>query len=186
MKRATGLVFAAMLIASSGFSMTYYVLQVRGGSRIYSSDPPVRRGKLLLFHRHPDGTYMSLAAAEVEKVTKAEEPIPPSAGELTPGQTVFVGPALLGPNYEAPVSAPLDFVVTSGYDEGYGYDGMYWGGGYVPPHRPGPPPRPVPSRIGPNGFPILAPPGTAGSVPPPIGSNGYPILAPSPPTPRRP
>jgi hypothetical protein len=184
MKRAAGLVFAAILIASFGSSMTYYVLQVRGGSRIYSMDPPVRKGRQLLFHRHPDGTYMSLAASEVEKVTPAEEPIPPVAGELAPGQTVFVGPALLGPNYQAPAAAPPDFVVTSGYDEGY--NGVYWGGGYIPPQPPGPPPRPVPSRIGPNGYPIIAPPGTPGSVPPAIGPNGYPILAPSPPVPRRP
>ena len=184
MKRATGLVLAAMLIASFGSSMTYYVLQVRGGSRIYSMDAPVRKGRQLLFHSYPDGTYMSLAASEVEKITTAEEPIPPPAGQIAPGQTVFVGPALLGPNYEAPATAPPDFVVTSGYDSGYDYDGMYWGGGYFPPHPPGPPPRPVPSRIGPNGFPILAPPGTAGSVPPAIGPNGYPILAPAPPMPR--
>ena len=185
MKRAAGLVFAVMFIASSGLSMTYYVLQVRGGSRIYSLDPPVRKGRQLLFHRYPDGTYMSLAASEVEKVTPVEEPPPELAGVLSPGQTVFVGPALSGPNYEAPATSPPDFVVTSNYyDEGYG--GVYWGGGFIPPHPPGPPPpRPVPSRIGPNGYPILAPPGTAGSAPPAIGPNGYPILAPSPPMPRR-
>lgn len=185
MKRITGLVFAAILIASSASSMTYYVLQVRGGSRIYSVDPPVRKGRQLLFHRYPDGTYMSLAASEVEKVTPAEGPVPPAAGVLAPGQTVFVGPALLGPNYEAPASPPPDYVVTSGYDEGY--SGMYWGGGYIPPRPPGPPPsRPGPSHIGPNGFPIIAPPGTPGSAPPVIGPNGYPILSPPSPAPRRP
>ena len=71
------------------------------------------------------------------------------------------------------------------FDSSYGYgDYDYWGGGYVPPPRPGPVP---PSRIGPNGYPILAPPGTAGSVPPPIGPNGYPIISPPPPVvaPRR-
>jgi hypothetical protein len=184
MKRATGSLFATILIASSASSMTYYVLEVRGGSRIYSMDPPVRKGRQLLFHRYPDETYMSLAASEVERVTPVEEPPPAPAGVLSPGQTVFVGPALLGPNYEAPTAAPPDFIVTSGYDEGYG--GVYWGGGFIPPGPPVPPPRPGPSHMGPNGFPILAPPGTPGSVPPAIGPNGYPILAPSPPVPRRP
>jgi hypothetical protein len=184
MKSTAGFVFAAILIASSASSMTYYVLQVGGGSRIYSMDPPVRKGRLLLFHRYPDGTYMSLAASEVERVTPVEEPPPVPAGVLSPGQTVFVGPALLGPNYEAPAVTPPDFIVTSGYDEGYGT--MYWGGDYIPPGPPiPPPPRPGPSRIGPNGFPILAPPGTPGSVPPAIGPNGYPILAPPRPVPRR-
>ena len=185
MKRTAGFVFAAILIASSASSMTYYVLEVRGGSRIYSMDPPVRKGRQLLFHRYPDGTFMSLAASEVEKVTPVEEPPPAPAGVLSPGQTVFVGPALLGPNYEAPVVAPPDFVVTSGYDGFYG--DVYWGGGFIPrPPVPPPHPRPAPSNIGPNGFPIIAPPGTPGSVPPAIGPNGYPILAPPSPAPRRP
>lgn len=126
---------------------------------------------------------MTLAVNEVEKVTPAEEPPLAPPGELAPGQTVFVGPALLGPNYQAPAAAAPDFVVTPGYDEGY--FGGYWSG-YLPPGPPVPPvPRPVPSRIGPNGFPIIAPPGSPGSVPPAIGPNGYPILAPSPPVPRR-
>ncbi len=185
MKRAAGLVLAAILITSSASSMTYYVLEVRGGSRIFSLDPPVRKGRQLLFHRYPDGVYMSLAAAEVEKIRPLEEPPPAPAGVLSPGQTVFVGPALLGPNYEAPQTSSPDFVVSSGYDDGY--TGMYWGGGYIPPRPPVPPaPRPAPSNIGPNGFPIIAPPGTPGSVPSPIGPNGYPILAPPPPAPRRP
>ena len=87
-----------------------------------------------------------------------------------------------------PPSTAPDAIVSApppdySYDYGYGYWG---GGGYVP---PGPPPgHQVPTRIGPNGFPILAPPGSPGSVPPPIGPNGFPILAPSPPvvSPRRP
>ncbi len=187
MKRAAGWIFAGILIASSGSSMTYYVLQVRGGSRIYSLDPPVRTGRQLRFHRYPDGAFMSLAAAEVEKVVLADEAPAPAPDVLAPGQTVFVGPALPGPGFEARAVPGPDFVVTSGYDAGYG--GVYRGG-YVPP-RPGPPPPhpgPVPSLIGSNGFPIIAPPGTPGSVPPPIGPNGYPILAPPspPPVPRRP
>jgi hypothetical protein len=77
----------------------------------------------------------------------------------------------------------------SGYggyvDYGYGYWG---GGGSIAPPRPVPPPPAGGPNIGPNGFPIIAPPGTAGSVPPPIGSNGFPIIAPQPPVaaPRRP
>ena len=186
MKRATGLVFAAMLIASSASSMTYYVLEVRGGSRIYSLDAPVRKGRQLLFHRYPDGTYMSLAASEVEKVTTAEEPPPPPAGQLAPGQTVFVGPALAGPELRGAGRRAAGFrrdvrVTTTGTatTECTGAAATSLRA------RPGPPPRPVPSRIGPNGFPILAPPGTPGSVPPAIGPNGYPILAPPPPVPRR-
>jgi hypothetical protein len=164
----------------------YYAIEVRGGSRIFSVDPPVQKGRLMLFHRYPDGTYMSLSASEVQKVTSLEAAPPPPAGELAPGQAVYVGPALSGPAFQAPLSTGPDAVVTApNYD--YGYDYGYWGGGYVPPLPPGPPAPHVPSRIGPNGFPILAPPGTPGSVPNPIGANGFPIIAPMPPVaaPRR-
>jgi hypothetical protein len=155
---------------------TYYALELRGGSSLYSLDPPVRKGKLLLFHRYPDGVYMSLSASELAKVSTLEAEPPPTE-TFAPGATLYVGPALSGPNYEPPPAPPApDSYVDSGY---YGYGDYYDGGGYFPPPRPLPPPR-VPSRIGPNGFPIIAPPGSPGSVPPPIGPNGYPILAPPP------
>jgi hypothetical protein len=168
----------------------YYAIEVRGGSRIFSIDQPVQKGRLMLFHRYPDGIYMSLSASEVEKVASLEAAPPPAPGELAPGQTVYVGPALSGPSFQAPPSTGPDVVVTapnSGYGYDYGYYGYYGDGGYVPPLPPGPPAPRVPSRIGPNGFPILAPPGSPGSVPPPIGPNGFPILAPQPPvaSPRR-
>jgi hypothetical protein len=180
----TGLLATSSSLAAS---MTYYAIEVRGGSKVYSVDKPVRKGRVLVFHRYPDGVYLSLPASEVEKVSTVQsqaEPEPAPAEALAPGSTVYVGPALHGPAYEAPPSAP-SFADTTYVDSSYGdYGDYYWGGGYVPPRPPSPAP---PSRIGPNGYPILAPPGTAGSVPPPIGSNGYPILAPPPavPAPRR-
>ena len=74
MKRAAGLVFAAILLASEGVATTYYALEVRGGSRIYALDQPVRKGRVVVFHRFPDGIYMSLTASEVEKVVSLSEP----------------------------------------------------------------------------------------------------------------
>jgi hypothetical protein len=186
MKRAAGLVFAAILAASEGDASSYYALEVRGGSRIYTADQPVRKGRVYLFHRYPDGIYMSLAASEIEKVVFSSEP--PTQEGLAPGQAVFIGPALEGP-YAAPPPvvgnvAPSGMTMDSGYGY-YGYYGSYWGGGgYRPPRPPLPPPLAVPSPIGPNGFPILAPPGSPGSTPPPIGPNGFPILSPQPPAPR--
>ena len=75
----------------------------------------------------------------------------------------------------SPPPSYSDAYVDSGY---YGYDRLLRRRLLSPP-RPVPSPR-VPSRIGPNGFPIIAPPGSPGSVPPPIGANGYPILSPPP------
>jgi hypothetical protein len=186
MNRSTCLVFSGILVSSTLLSMPYYALELHGGSRIYANDPPVRRGRLILFHRYPDGAYMSLAAAEVERVVEAEEP-PRQSGKLMPGDTVFIGPALEGPGHQPqkPAARPD---MSYGTDSGYGgYAGLGWGGYLPPPQPPGPPPPFVPSRIGPNGFPIIAPPGSPGSIPPATGPNGFPILSPQPPlvSPRR-
>jgi hypothetical protein len=184
MKRAAGLVLAALLAASEGDAKSCYALEVRGGSRIYAADQPVRKGRVFLFHRYPDGIYMSLASAEVEKVVLLFEP--PTQEGLAPGQSMFIGAALEGPNAASPPVVPKLPPSDMAMDSGYGYYGSYWGGGgYVPPPRPPLPPSFVPpSRIGPNGFPILAPPGSPGSAPQPIGPNGFPILSPQPPAPR--
>ena len=189
MKRIFVYVLLAFGVAAAALSgpVKYYAIDLHGGSQIFSVDLPLRKGRVLLFHRYPDGTYMSLSAAEVEKVTTLEAKPAPTPGELAPGQTVYVGPVLHGPAFQAPPSTGPDVVVSApSYDYGdYGYG--YWSGDYVPPIPPGPPSPHAPSRIGPNGFPILAPPGTPGSVPPPIGPNGFPIIAPQPPvaSPRR-
>jgi hypothetical protein len=164
--------------------MTYYVLELRGGSRVYATDAPVRKGRLVLFHRYPDGVFMSVSSSELVKVETAQEP-PRTEEKFAPGDVRYIGPALHGPGRPAPepAASPDTHVYA---DSGYGGYFDYGWGGSVPP-RPPPPPS-APTNIGPNGFPIIAPPGSPGSVPPPIGSNGFPILAPQPPivSPRRP
>ena len=174
--------------STAGLSSTYYAIELRGGSRLYAVDKPVQKGRVYLFHRYPDGTYMSLSAAEVgQVVTLAEAPQP---DRHAPGETLYIGPPLSGPSAPAPaVAAPAGPAPPDGVyadDYGYGYSGWGWGGGVVPPSRP--PGRMPPGRIGPNGYPILAPPGSPGSTPPPIGPNGFPVLSPQPPvaSPRRP
>ncbi len=177
-------------------SLSYYVLELRGGSHIYATDVPVRKGRLTLFHRYPDGSFMSLSSSEVLKVEAATEAPPPAvpagSGKLAPGDLRYIGGELHGPGH-APSELPAASSEPPAYgDSGYGgyvdYGYGYWGGGTLPPPRPAPPPPSGGPGIGPNGFPIIAPPGSPGSVPPPIGSNGFPIIAPQPPVaaPRRP
>jgi hypothetical protein len=149
---------------------------------------------LTLFHRYPDGVYMSVSSSELVKVETAQEPPPAATGssaKFGPGDVRYIGGILNGPGRpvpEHPASPEAPAYGDSGYggyvDYGYGYG--YGGGGYVPP-RPAPPPTAGGPSIGPNGFPIIAPPGSPGAVPPPIGSNGFPIIAPQPPVvaPRR-
>jgi hypothetical protein len=183
MKRAVCLVLAGFLASSALSSMTYYVVELRGGSRILASDVPVRKGRLTLFHRHPDGAYMSVSSAEVVQVESAQE-TPRQADRFLPGDTVYIGPALQGPSHATVEAAAggAAGATSSGSDGSMGYGYGYWGYGWG---GAAPPPRPVPpgagSNIGPNGFPILAPRGSAGSTPPPIGANGFPILAPQKP-----
>lgn len=179
MKRMVFWGMSVLLAAATSLegSNTYYVLELKGGSKVYSLDKPVQKGRVVVFHRYPDGVFLSLSAAEIAKVSTLEAaPVPEE--KLAPGATVYVGPALHGPSFEAPPAPPPTYAGTY-VDTGYGgYGDYYYDGGYVPP-LPAPGPR-VPSRIGPNGFPIIAPPGTPGSVPPPIGSNGFPIISPPP------
>jgi hypothetical protein len=192
-KRSTYLVFAGVFASSLLSSMTYYVLEMRGGSHVYATDAPVRKGRLTLFHRYPDGVYVSVASSELVKVETAQEPPPQQADKFAPGDVRYIGGLQHGPGRPAPEPAAApDPNGHPGYAEGgyldssYGYGYGYGWGGNVPPRPPSPPP--ARSNIGPNGFPIIAPPGSPGSVPPPIGSNGFPILAPQPPVaaPRRP
>ncbi|HTR02577.1 MAG TPA: hypothetical protein VMN82_05220 [Thermoanaerobaculia bacterium] len=188
MKRAAGLVAGSLLAASMATSTTYFALEIHGGARVWSVDRPVQKGRVYLFHRFPDGVFTSLAVSEVEKVVSQAE-APPPAGGLAPGQSLYVGPVLsaaAAPAAPAAPPPPADVVMLD-QNGGWGYSGYEWGGGgYVPPPRP-PAPAP-PTRIGPNGYPILSPPGSPGSTPPPIGANGFPILAPQAPgpQPRRP
>jgi hypothetical protein len=179
-----GLLLAVRLSAStaSPTSSIYYALDLRGGSRLLATDKPVRKGRVVLFHRYPDGAYVSLPAEELASIKTLDAPPPHEkpADKLAPGGTLYVGGALEGPGHEA---APAPDMTVAPHDSVYGGDygyydyGYYGGGGYVRPHPPSPG---VPSRIGSNGYPIIAPPGSPGSVPNPIGPNGFPILAPSP------
>ncbi|MGE5413110.1 MAG: hypothetical protein ACM3NW_02975 [Syntrophomonadaceae bacterium] len=185
MKRLATLLFGGLLAAAWGLSSTYYAIEVKGGSRLYAVDKPVQKGRVLLFHRYPDGVYMSLSAGEVGRIVTLSEA--PEPERHAPGETLYIGPPLSGAGASPPVSrGPVGPPPDSEYGDygygDYGYYGSGWGGGYVPPPRP---PGPVPpSRIGPNGFPIIAPPGSPGSTPLPIGANGFPILAPPPPVPQ--
>src|SRR5262245_15158000 len=92
MKTVAGSILTSLLVCSPGLPTSYYALQVPGRSRISAMDRPGRKGRVYLFHRYPDGVYMSLAATDVAKVVALTEP--PAPERLAPGQAVYVGPAL--------------------------------------------------------------------------------------------
>ena len=175
MRRSLLAALLAVFSATSLWAGSLFVLELKGGSRVFALDRPMQAGRVVVFHRHPDGVYTSISADEVVKIVASS-----SAGrseKSRSGETIFLGsdtggaPRPASPPPAEPPAAGLEY-----YAPDYGY-GMYWGYGgpsTPPPQRPPPLPRGVPTNIGPNGFPILAPPGSPGSVPPPIGSNGFP------------
>jgi hypothetical protein len=171
-------VFALLLLSlpSRSAGKTIRQIELRGNARIYSSDVPVRRGRLYLFHRYPDGLYMSVAAEDVLGIAATQSDERPKTGN-----TVVLGPTGEGRPRETARSRQESAAASESYDQAYpGYYG-YCYGCYVPPAPPPGPVPPPPALVGPNGFPL--PPG---SPPPlPIGPNGFPILAPSPPPARR-
>jgi hypothetical protein len=178
MKMPAALALLLLTLPPPADGKTIRQIEVRGNARILSSDAPVRRGRLYLFHRYPDGVYMSVPAEDVLgiAVTRVEE-------RSTPGGTVDLGPTGEG-SASSTASATAAAPVPKSYQEGYPgyYGGDYCFGCYVPPF---PAPRPghaPPALVGPNGFPLV--PGSP--PPPPIGPNGFPILnAPAPrPSPR--
>jgi len=160
---------------------SFFIVELKGGGSVLALDHPMQKGRSLVFHRHPDGVYTSLASDEVARiVVGAAQPRP---RKLQPGDVKSLGPMTDEPMREqdTPPQAPAyePYVVSD-----YGY--WNWGssGSARPPRPPRPPaPVPTPLPIGPGGYPILAPPGAPGSTPPPIGQNGYPIISPQPPQP---
>jgi hypothetical protein len=177
MRRALLAGLFALLAAAALPAGSLFVLELKGGARIFALDLPMEKGRVLVFHRYPDGIYASLAAGEVVRIV-ANAPAPRTE-RLQPGEMMVLGNEVEGPTPEGPTTPAPVPSPSSSYPPDYGY-GIFWGYGFGGHHRPVPPPRPVPSNIGPNGFPVLAPPGFPGSTPPPIGSNGFPILAPTP------
>jgi hypothetical protein len=160
----------ALLAAAPVLARTVHQLELRGDARILSMDTPVRNGRVLLFHRYPDGVLLSVPAADVLGVSKTN--VPTNTEGLRPTETILLGPTGEGHSAE-PNSPPPPAPDPSSYlDAGYADYGYGCCSGPRPP-RPGPLP---PALVGPNGYP-MAP----GTKPLPIGSNGFPILAPTPP-----
>jgi hypothetical protein len=177
MKVLTAFALLLLSLAPSAAAKTVRLIELRGNARILSADVPVRKGRLYLFHRYPDGVYMSVPAEDVLGIATTTAPDP-----LKTSDTVALGPTGEGqPSGAVARSNPGSGAPTGSYDQGYLF---YYGNCYTcqtPPIGPGRPGAPPPALVGPNGFPILP-----GSPPPaPIGPNGFPILAPPPrPSPR--
>ncbi|MEP6769889.1 MAG: hypothetical protein ABJC61_14550 [Acidobacteriota bacterium] len=163
---------AALLAASPARADRFWTMQLRGGAVVLSLDPPEERGRMLVFHRAPEGTFSSLPAGSVERISIASGPARKARPSLE-GQVLILGHDLDADEraeLSRAQSAPLLAPPAAPYDDvGYAYANAYR------PSRPVSPPDRVTPLARPNGFPVV--PGAIGSQPLLVGPNGYPILA---------
>lgn len=164
-----------MLPAGIALADRFWALQLSGGSVVLAIDRPEERGATVVFHRHPDALFSSLRTRDVVRITVAEGPAKKPRASIE-GQVLIFGRDADPPERTARVAPPPP-PPTDSYGDDYAPYGVV---AYSAPHRHRKPPRP-PSPIGPNGYPIIAPPGYPGSIPLSIGPNGFPILSMTPP-----
>jgi hypothetical protein len=171
MKLVVRIGLIVLLGAVPVLARTVHQLELRGDARILSMDTPVRSGRVLLFHRYPDGVLLSVPAADVLGVSKTN--VPTNVDGLRQTETIFLGPTGEGHPIDS-AAPPVAPVSDPGMSFDYGYADYGYGCCAPAPGPPRPGPLP-PALVGPNGYP-MAP----GTKPLPIGSNGFPILAPTP------
>ena len=155
-----------------------WTLQLEGGSVVLALDRPEERGATVVFHRHPDAVFSSLRTKDVVRITSADGPTKKPRKSIE-GQMLVLGRDADPPEQIADAAPPVSPDAYANSEPPYAEVGYGYGYGSGRPHRPRPG-HPVPTNIGPNGYPILNPT-FPGAQPPPIGSNGFPILAPTPP-----
>ncbi len=171
-------VAAALLAPDAARADRFWALQLEGGSVILSLDPPQERGAVVVFHRSPDGTFSSLPSREVRRITIAEGPARRKPRSLD-GQILIFGRDSEDRDWldREREREAAERPATRKPPEPASPTPMWGAVGFAsrPTLRPAPPGR---VRVGPNGFPVLSPPGSPGSIPRPIGPNGYPVLSP--------
>jgi hypothetical protein len=169
MRRALAIliVLGCAAVVSGG---SLYVLELKGGARVFALDRPLEKGRVLVFHRHPDGVLTSLPAAEVVRIAPAAAA--DRTEKLQPGDLMVLGHDVEGPVPESAGPPPAPPPAAAVYEmPAYDY-GVYGSYGAGSAHRiiiSPRPPRLLPTPlVGPNGFP--------GTHQLPIGSDGFPDL----------
>jgi hypothetical protein len=169
------LVVLGFSLASLATAETVYQIDLRGNAHLLSRDRPVHKGLLALFHRHPDGVFLSVPEQEIVRVTELTNLLASKA--LVPGEAIDVGPT--GGNDRSQVTAPEASAAPGpGNDSPYGsMTPGYSGYGGPPRARGGAGGGGVaaaPALAGPNGFPM-----SPGAIPSVMGPNGFTTMAPA-------
>src|ERR1700730_14164023 len=90
MKRYLLISLLGLSLTSLTTAQTIYEVDLRGHMSLLSNDRPTQRGRLALFHRYPDGVFLSIPEDEIVRVVTASAS--PSIKTLLPGEAVDVGP----------------------------------------------------------------------------------------------
>lgn len=80
-----------------------YRIEIKGKPSVLSTDRPVEKGTVLVFHRHPDGALTGVPREEVVKIEKIEKLEKPSAAVAVPSSAPA---AQAAPAPRRPVAAP--------------------------------------------------------------------------------
>src|ERR1700730_10574159 len=161
-------------LASLATAQKGYQIDLRGNARLLSRDRPVHTGRLALFHRHPDGVFLSVPEQEIVRVTELTNLLASKA--LLPGDAIDVGPT--GGNDRSQVTAP-EASAAPGAGNGSPYGPMTPGYGYGGPSRTragagGAGVAAGPPLAAPNGFPM-----SPGATPSVMEPNGFPTMTPA-------
>jgi len=161
MKRYLLISLLGLSLTSLAAAQTIYEVDLRGHMSLLSNDRPIQRGRLALFHRYPDGVFLSIREDEIVQVVTASAS--PSIKTLLPGEAVDVGPT--GGGHPRDLPAPEESAGTAPASDSEPYGSMnlgyygYGGSGYGGSRFNGMGPRlgtvAPPSAMGPNGFPTM-------------------------------
>ena len=161
MKRSLLISLLAFNLTSFATAQTIYEIDLRGHMSLLSNDRPIQRGRVALFHRYPDGVFLSIPEDEIVRVVTASAS--PSSKTLLPGEAIDVGPTGGGNPPDLPTpegsagTAPASDSgpygpMNSSY---YGYGGSGYGGSRSNGMGPRLGTVAAPPAMGPNGFPTM-------------------------------
>jgi hypothetical protein len=81
---------AVFLLSCLAAAQSVYSIDLWDHANYLSSDRPIERGRVVIFHRYPDGALLSIQKDEVARVARLPAGVTNRA--LMPGEAIDVGP----------------------------------------------------------------------------------------------